>query len=87
MVSVSKAEGDPMELQCTADSMQAIQMVMRCHDSVDDPPADKKLPLTENNFMPTPYAYTQWCFVRENVKGHEVTRRAISLGGRAIAHH
>jgi hypothetical protein len=52
-----------------------------------DPPADKKLPLTENNFMPTPYAYTQWCFVRENVKRHEVTRRAISLGGLAIAHH
>jgi excisionase family DNA binding protein len=52
-----------------------------------DPPADKKLPLTENNFMPTPYAYTQWCFFRENVKRHEVTRRAISLGGLAIAHH
>jgi hypothetical protein len=37
--------------------------------------------------MPTPYAYTQWCFSCENVKRHEVARRAISLGGRAIAHH
>ena len=37
--------------------------------------------------MPTPYAYTQWCFSCENVKRHEVPRRAISLGGRAIAHH
>jgi hypothetical protein len=37
--------------------------------------------------MPTPYAYAQPGFLRKNVKTHEVARTAISLGGRAIAHH
>jgi hypothetical protein len=46
-----------------------------------------KISLSRNQRMPTPYAYTQWCFSCENVKRHEVARRAISLGGRAIAHH
>jgi len=37
--------------------------------------------------MPTPYAYTQPGFLRKNVKRHEGVRTAISLVGRAIAHH